>query len=132
MLLTEAQRTFLDEVYYAVIATLNPDGSIQQTVVWYLREDDVIRFSLGSRSIKARNLRQNPTITLTVEDRVRYLTVTGTAELGPPSDDLRRRLALRYRGSPEAAEEYLANRPTSDAMASARMTIQRVYGQGVK
>lgn len=132
MILTEAQRAFLDEVYYAVIATLNPDGTIQQTVVWYLREEESIRFSLGSGSIKARNLRHNPTISLTVEDRQRYLTVRGTVEIGPPSDDLRRRLALRYRGSPEAAEEYLANRPTSDAMASARITIQRVYGQGIR
>lgn len=131
MILTEQQRAFLDEVHYAVVGTLNPDGTIQQTVVWYLLDGDVIRFSLGNRSIKARNLRQNPTIALTVEDRQRYLTVSGTATLGPPSDDLRRRLAERYRG-PEGAQAYLAARPTSDRMASATVTIVRVYGQGFR
>jgi Pyridoxamine 5'-phosphate oxidase. len=131
MILTATQRAFLEEVYYAVVGTLNPDGTIQQTVVWYLLEDDAIRFSLGSRSIKARNLRLNPTITLTVEDRQRYLTLTGLATLGPASADLRRRLAIRYRGS-DQAEAYLVMRPTTKAMASAHVTIVRVYGQGVK
>lgn len=132
MLLTPAQRTFLHEVRYAVIATLNPDHTIQQTVVWYLLEEqeDIIRFSLGSQSIKARNLRLHPQITITVEDQVRYLTVRGTVTLGPPDDALRRRLATRYRG-PEGADAYMANRPTSDRMAAAEVTITRAYGQGV-
>ncbi len=131
MILTTTQRAFLEEVYYAVVGTLNPDGTIQQTVVWYMLEDDTIRFSLGSRSIKARNLRLNPNITLTVEDRQRYLTLKGLATLGPASDDLRRRLAIRYRGA-DQAEAYLALRPTTEAMAAAQITIVRVYGQGVK
>lgn len=129
MIFTNQQRAFLEEVHYIIVGTLNADGTIQQTVVWYLLDGDTIRFSLGSQSIKARNLRRNPTITLTVEDRQRYLTVSGTATLGPASDDLRRQLATRYRG-PEGAVAYLAQRPTSDNMASAEVTIVRVYGQG--
>jgi hypothetical protein len=31
-----------------VPATLNADGSIQQTVVWYILEDEVIRVSVGA------------------------------------------------------------------------------------
>ncbi len=133
MPLTPSQRTFLQEVRYAVIATLSPDHTIQQTVVWYLLEEhaDIIRFSLGSQSVKARNLRLNPQITITVEDQIRYLTVRGTVTLGPPSNELRRRLATRYRG-PDGAAAYLANRPTSDSMAAAEVVITRAYGQGVK
>lgn len=131
MILTAQQRAFLEEVRYAVVGTLNPDGTIQQTVVWYMLDGDILRFSLGQRSVKARNLRHNPTVSLTVEDRQRYLTVSGTATIEPASDDLRRRLALRYRG-PDGAADYLAQRPTSAAMASARIAIVRVYGQGVK
>src|SRR5690242_10055013 len=99
MQLTDAQRAFLNEVHYAVVGTLNQDGSIQQTVVWYMLEGDSLRFSLGAGSVKARNLRHNPTITLTVEDSNRYLTVSGNATVEPVDPDLRYRLAVRYLGS---------------------------------
>jgi PPOX class probable F420-dependent enzyme len=129
MILTPEQRAFLDEAHYAVVATLNADGSIQQTVIWYLLEGDEIRFSLGAESVKARNLRSSPTISLTVEDRQRYLTLSGAAAVEPPDAELRRRLATRYIG-PERVEEWLARRPDA-ARASVRMSIRKVYGQGV-
>jgi PPOX class probable F420-dependent enzyme len=129
MILTEQQRAFLDEVRYAVVGTLNQDGSIQQTVVWFLREGDDLRFSLGADSVKARNLRRNPTVTLTVEEGVRYLTLSGSATVGPVDQELRQRLAIRYLGA-ERAAEWLKQRPDVER-ASARITVRRVYGQGI-
>src|SRR5919109_4112460 len=125
MILTEQQRAFLDEVRYAVVGTLNQDGSIQQTVVWFLREGDDLRFSLGADSVKARNLRRNPTVTLTVEEGVRYLTLSGSATVGPVDQELRQRLATRYVGA-ERAAEWLKQRPDVER-ASARITVRRVY-----
>ncbi|NJO04442.1 MAG: PPOX class F420-dependent oxidoreductase [Chloroflexaceae bacterium] len=127
--LTEAQQAFLDELHYAVIGTLNPDGTIQQTVVWYLREDNKLRFGIGGNSIKARNLRQNPTITVSIVDKTRYLSVSGTAVLEPSDIDLRRRLAARYLG-PERVEEWVSRRPDAPRL-SVRVTILRAYGQRV-
>jgi len=129
MILSPERRAFLDEKHYAVVATLNADGSIQQTVVWYLLDGDAIRFSLGAGSVKARNLARTPTISLAIEDGVRYLSLAGAATLEPADPDLRRRLALRYL-APERVEEWLARRPDA-ARATARMTIHKVYGQGV-
>lgn len=129
MVLTEAQRAFLDEPHYAVVGTLNHDGSIQQTVVWFLREGDELRFSLGAASVKAANLRRNPTITLTVEDGQRYLTLSGTAAVEPADQDLRRRLAQRYLG-PARAEVWLSQSPPVER-ASVRIAVRKVYGQGV-
>ena len=129
MQLTDTQRAFLNEVHYAVVGTLNQDGTIQQTVVWYLLEGDNLRFSLATGSIKARNLRRNPTITLTVEDSNRYLTVSGNATVEPVDPNLRYRLAVRYVG-PERAATWIAQRPDVERV-SVRITIQRVYGQGV-
>lgn len=129
MILTEAQRTFLEGRHYAVVGTLNPDGSIQQTVIWYLLEGDEIRFSLGATSVKARNLRQSPTIALTVEDGVRYLSLSGAAAVEPPDPAFRRRLAARYL-EPERIDEWLARRPDAPR-ATVRMVISRAYGQGV-
>lgn len=129
MQLNEVQCAFLDEVRYAVVATLNADGSIQQTVVWYIREGDNIRFSMGAGSVKARNMRRNPTATLTVEDGVRYLTVSGEALVEPADNELRLRLAQRYLG-PEKALAWVS-RPSSVERASARIRIRRAYGQKV-
>ena len=127
--LTSAQRELLDGRHYAVIGTLNADGSIQQTVVWYMLDGEVIRFSLGAESVKARNLRRTPTISLTIEDGPRYLTLSGQATVEPSDPELRLRLATRYLG-PERAAEWLTRRPDAPR-ASVRMLIKRVYGQGV-
>jgi PPOX class probable F420-dependent enzyme len=129
MSFTQQQRAFLDQVHYAVVGTLNADGSIQQTVVWFLREGDELRFSLGAASVKARNLRRNPTITLTVEDGQRYLTASGAATVEPVDPDLRYRLAVRYLGA-ERAAEWITQRPGVERV-SVRIAVRRVYGQGV-
>ena len=129
MQLNEQQRAFLDEVHYAVVGTLNRDGSIQQTVVWFMREGDELRFSLSTSSIKAQNLRRNPTITLTVEDGMRYLSLGGSATVEPADQDLRQRMAVRYLGA-EGAAEWIKQHPKV-GRASVRVAVQRVYGQGV-
>lgn len=130
MPLTDSQRAFLDEVRNAVVGTLNRDGSIQQTVIWYIREGDELRFSLGANSVKAKNLRRNPTVTLTVMDGGRYLTVNGTATVEPADPELRLRLATRYLGAERAAEWI--KQGTGVERASVRITVQRTYGQRVE
>jgi PPOX class probable F420-dependent enzyme len=127
--LSDAQRAYLDEIHYAVVATHNVDGSIQQTVVWYLLDDDEIRFSCGAGSVKARNLRRSSAISLAVADGRRYLTIQGTAVVEPPDPDLRQRLATRYLGV-EGATAWLQRR-TNAPRLTVRVTIQKVYGQGV-
>jgi PPOX class probable F420-dependent enzyme len=127
--LSDAQRAYLDEIHYAVVATCNPDGSIQQTVVWYLLDGDEICFSCGAGSVKARNLRRSPTISLAVADGRRYLSLQGLAVVGPPDAVVRERLATRYLG-PEGAVAWLQRRPDAPRL-TVRMTIQKAYGQGV-
>lgn len=129
MLLTDAQIALLEGRHYATMATLNADGSIQQTVVWYLLDGAELRVSVGAGSVKVRNLRRTPTITLTIEDGVRYLTLSGVAAVEPPDSELRRRLAMRYL-DPARIEEWLARRPDAPR-ATLRITVQRAYGQGV-
>lgn len=129
MLLTPERRAFLDELHYAVVATLNADGSIQQTVVWYLLDGDQIRFNISADGVKARNLRRSATISVTIEDSLRYLTLSGTANVEPFDPQLRERLALRYLGA-ERMAAWLARRPDMPR-ASVLMTITRAYGQGV-
>jgi PPOX class probable F420-dependent enzyme len=129
MLLTPAQRALLEGHHYAIVGTLNGDGSIQQTMVWYLLDDDEIRFSVGAGSVKANNLRRHGTITVTITDGPRYISLRGEAVVEGADPALRLRLALRYLG-PEQADAWLARRPDAPR-ASVRMAIRRVNGQGV-
>jgi PPOX class probable F420-dependent enzyme len=129
MQFTPAQRAFLDEVQYAVLGTLNVDGSIQQTVLWYLRVDDVLVLSTGANSVKVRNLRRHPQITLTVPGGARYLSVVGQATIAPPDAALRLRMAERYVGA-ERAAEWVARRPHAPRVI-VRIQPMRAYGQGV-
>ena len=128
-LLSAAQRAFLDERHYGVFATINADGSIQQTVVWYLLDDDAVRISVGAQSVKVANLRRNPNASLAIEDTRRYLTLSGIAMVEPFDPALREQLALRYVG-PERAAAWLQQRPDAERLAI-RLTIRRVYGQAI-
>src|SRR5215218_8558457 len=110
---TDQQRAFLDEARCAVVGTHNADGSIQQTVVWFIREGEQLRFSAGAASVKAANLRRSASITLTVADAGRYLTVGGSAEVEPADAELRMRLAMRYLGA-ERAAAWVAQRPEAE------------------
>lgn len=127
--LSDSRRDYLNQQHYAIIATFNADGSIQQTVVWYLLDDDQIRFSVGAGSVKVRNLQRNATISVMIADGTRYLTLQGTALVETFDPDLRHRLATRYLG-PEKADAWLQRRPDAPRM-SVRVTIQKAYGQGV-
>ena len=129
MHLSDQQCAFLDELHYAVIGTLNADGTIQQTVLWYLREGDQIFLSTGAHSVKTRNLLRNPNITLTIEDGARYLTASGSATIEPANPALRLRMAARYVGA-ERAAEWVGRRPAAERVI-VRISVVRVYGQGI-
>ena len=66
--LSEDVRTFLEEARFAVLGTVNANGSPQQTVMWYeLRGDIVMMNTLRGRK-KDRNLLRDPRASLCVED----------------------------------------------------------------
>ena len=56
----------------AKIATVMPDGRPHVVPVWFCVADDTLVFSTASRSVKARNLRRDPHVALTVDDERPY------------------------------------------------------------
>jgi general stress protein 26 len=58
--INEATRRLLDAKNFATISTLNPDGGPHSSVVWVLRDGDVLLFSTTADQRKARNLRLDP------------------------------------------------------------------------
>ena len=108
MPLTSAQLAFLDGINFAVVATLNPDGSPQLTVVWYLREGNELVFNTAAGRLKHRNLLRDPRLSATVlsADGYRYITAKGSATLDDASgQDVIYRLAVRYDGEQEAIRQ---------------------------
>lgn len=72
----EDVRELLDGRNFATVATLNPDGGPQTSVVWVAREGDTVLFSTTAGRQKARNLTRDPRISLTVFDTANpYRTV---------------------------------------------------------
>ncbi|MEW2527060.1 PPOX class F420-dependent oxidoreductase [Streptomyces sp. NPDC047071] len=106
--LDAAVRELLDGRNFAVVATLNPDGGPQTSVVWVGRQQDAVVFSTTAGRKKARNLARDPRISLTVYDLAnpyRSVEIRGTAELLPdPDKALPRELSQRYLGEDPPAE----------------------------
>ena len=79
--LTDAMREFLQERRFAVLATINTDGTAQQTVMWYELRGDTIMMNTTNDRVKDANVRRDPRISICVEDGYRYLTISGSVSL---------------------------------------------------
>jgi PPOX class probable F420-dependent enzyme len=104
----DTTRTLLDERNFATVATLNPDGSPQTSVVWIMREGDTVVFSSTATRQKTRNVAADPRVSLTVFDAAnpyRSVEIRGTADLVEDRDkELPKRLSQKYLGEPPPAE----------------------------
>jgi PPOX class probable F420-dependent enzyme len=98
----EATRELLDGRNFATVATLNPDGGPQTSVVWILRDGDAVEFSTTAARRKARNLARDPRISVTVFDAgnpYHSVEIRGTAELmEDPAKSLSKTLSRKYLG----------------------------------
>jgi PPOX class probable F420-dependent enzyme len=77
-------REFLEEGrLFAVVATINADGTPQQTVVWYALRGDELMMNTARGRVKDRNLRRDPRLSITVtrEDGYRWVAIRGVARL---------------------------------------------------
>ncbi len=131
-MLADEVRAFLDEQRFAVVATVNPDGSPQQTVMWYELQGDEIMMNTRRGRVKDRNLRRDPRVSFCVEEGYRYLTITGAARLIEDQETAQqdiRRLAIRYHG-PEHGERQSREQFRKQERVTIRMSIERVDAHG--
>jgi PPOX class probable F420-dependent enzyme len=66
--LSKEIKQLLDGPNFAHLATLMPDGSPQSVPVWVGREGDRVIICTGETSLKARNTRRDPRISLSIID----------------------------------------------------------------
>jgi PPOX class probable F420-dependent enzyme len=108
--LSEQARAFLNEKRFAVLATINKDGTPQLTTMWYLLEGDTIVMNTKVGRLKERNMRHDPRISVCFEDEYHYITISGTVEMIDDQEIAQRdiaRLAIRYHGE-EAGRQQAA------------------------
>lgn len=99
--LSEKARAFLGEPRFASLATINPDGSVQQTVMWYaVRGDEIVMNTARGRK-KDRNMLRDQRVSICVEDGYRYVSIAGVVTLVEEREQAQadiRDLAIRYHG----------------------------------
>lgn len=131
-MITETVREFLQQPRFAVVATINPDGSPQQTVLWYTLEDNIIVMNTTADRQKTRNLERDPRVSICVPDGYRYVVISGRAELNENQEQSQKdieQLAIRYLG------EQTGRARMADFMqqqrVSIRVPIERVHAYGL-
>jgi PPOX class probable F420-dependent enzyme len=100
--LSDSMREFLNGRHYATLATLNADGSMHLTPVWYLFEDDCLFVETAASDRKVRNILARPAASLLVDSRKqraeRWVRASGTAEIirGERSKAINAKIQQRY------------------------------------
>ena len=66
--LSDEIKTLIDGPNFAHLATLMPDGSPQSVPVWVGREREHLLICMSENSLKAKNMRRDPRVALTIID----------------------------------------------------------------
>jgi PPOX class probable F420-dependent enzyme len=124
--LNEKVRVLVDGRNYAVLATVNPDGSPQTSPMWIDRDGDDVLFCTVAGRRKDRNLRRDPRVSITIfdlEDPEHYAEIRGTATITEQDafafDD---KLSWKYDGKPKAPD------PEGFVRVIVRVTPTKVTG----
>ncbi|MER7015072.1 PPOX class F420-dependent oxidoreductase [Saccharopolyspora sp. NPDC000359] len=125
----------LDSRVFGIVATVQPDGSPQQTVVWVAREGEDVLFMCAVGSRKERNLRRNPRITVLVSSAGAphtYAAIHGTATFEPErAEQLREQLVRKYIG--KSWVQHITDTPEAGAdrrpVTAVRITRRKVVGR---
>ena len=124
--LSDKAKALLDAPEFATIATINPDGQPQLSVVWVTRDgDDVLVSTIKDRQ-KHRNITRDPRVTVLVfpkDSPYEYVEVRGTATMteegGRELIDL---LCAQYTGG----ERYTGDDGTDNVRVVVRITPTKV------
>ena len=117
---SEATLRLLDGRNYAVMATVNPDGSPQTSVIWVGRDGGDLLFSTVAGRAKHRNLQRDPRVSVTVIDSAdpeNYVELRGRASMTP---DVGRRVDT------ELSWKYDGRDPGEDRPGAVRVVVRMI------
>jgi PPOX class probable F420-dependent enzyme len=127
---TEYQSFLRDSARTAVLATVRADGRPHAAPVWFDLDGDTLVLTTGHDTVKGRNMRRDPRVTLCIEDEnppFHFVIIEGTAELTAEDPNLLHwatRIGGRYMGA-ERAEEYGQRNAVSSELL-VRITPQKI------
>ena len=121
--------------YTGKLATIRKDGRHHIVPIWFILDGDNtnIIFMTWYDSIKAKNIKNNPKVSLCVDDQTppfSFVTVEGTAEIIDEPNDLllwETRIAARYMGEKNA--ETFNTRNSSEGELLLRIRPNKIIGQ---
>jgi PPOX class probable F420-dependent enzyme len=124
--LSDATLALLDGKNYAILATINPDGSPQTSVLWVGRYGNDLLFSTVAGRVKHRNMERDPRVSVTVLDSAdpeNYVELRGRVSMTPDvGRALDTRLSWKYDGRDPGEDRPGAVRVV------VRMVVERVTG----
>jgi PPOX class probable F420-dependent enzyme len=127
--LSDATIRLVDGRNYAVMATVNPDGSPQTSVVWVGRDGDDLLFSTVEGRVKHRNMVRDPRVSVTVIDSAdpeNYAELRGRVSMTPDvGRQVDTQLSWKYEGKDPAADRPGAVRVV------VRMPVDKITGRAV-
>jgi PPOX class probable F420-dependent enzyme len=116
----------LDGRNYAVLATVNKDGSPQTSAMWVGRDGDDLLFSTVEGRVKHKNMLRDPRVSVTVldaEDPENYVELRGRVTMTPDvGRKVDTRLSWKYDGKDPDPDKPGAVRVV------VRMTVDRATG----
>ena len=118
--LNDATLRLLDGKNYAVVATVNPDGSPQTSVIWVGRDGGDVLFSTVEGRVKHRNMVRDPRVSISVIDWVdpeNYIELRGRVSMTP---DVGRRLDTQL------SWKYDGKDPGEDRPGAVRVVVRLV------
>ena len=101
----------LERPLFGHLATVAPDGSPHSSVMWFVWDGEVLRFTHTSTRQKFKNLQREPRIALSIHDpenRYRSLEVRGVVESTVPDDEV----ASFYKSLQDAVRRRTTRSPT--------------------
>ena len=93
------------------LATVRKDGRPHVVPIWYDLDGDALVFTTGEQSVKYKNMKRDPRVSITVDDQTppySYVMIEGTVSFSKDADELIRwatRIGGRYMGE-DQAEAY--------------------------
>lgn len=122
----EAARAWFDAAEFATVATIEPDGRPQQSVVWVRLDGDDVLFSTTEGRRKHANLSRDPRVNVLVQpsgDSYHYCEVRGTATMTREGGrELIDELNQKYTGG----DRYTGDDGTDNVRVVVRVTPDRV------
>lgn len=132
--ISDVVRRYLSAPRFAVLATIQADGTPHQSVIWYLLEGNELVMNTAVGRIKDQNIRRDPRISVCIPNEYAFVTISGRARLVEDQRTAQadiHRLAVRYVGE-EAGKRQSEEMYAHERRVTIRLALEHVITHGIE